>query len=350
MPATPILSIIVPVYNSSEKLNRCFESLAAQSLKEIEVILIDDCSSDTRTREILTEWAAKDERFRTVFKEVNEGQGTARNLGVAMARGEHLCFVDADDWVTADMCEKLLGAAQASNADLVYAQLTFIQNGKASPCLRSIFRVAQKLNQATENVEKLPELLFCHNYPVAKLYKKSLITENGVSFTGVRMSEDVAFSAELFILADRIAAIETSVYYYELSNPGSTNTIQTRRKFEYFQSLDELEAMLRKYEVWEKYEKAFCHYVQNSGCGFHYKHTPQPMKKEFYTRLRERIVKMPKEMLNRQGKRILRLSAAAFQRHELLKRLRKALFSFSIKKNRKYLRLFGVRLIGDARR
>ena len=103
----PSLSIVVPVYNTEKYLKQCVDSLTSQTLNEIEIILVDDGSTDG-SGAICDEYAAKDSRIKVIHKE-NGGLGFARNSGLEMAQGEFVGFVDSDDWVDLDFFEKLLG-------------------------------------------------------------------------------------------------------------------------------------------------------------------------------------------------------------------------------------------------
>ena len=111
-----LVSIIVPVYNCAQFLNRCMDSLVNQTLKDIEIICINDGSTDN-SPEILQEYAAKDSRIKIINKE-NGGLSSARNRGLAAAQGEYLGFVDSDDWVDLDFFEKLYNAAKKYDTDI----------------------------------------------------------------------------------------------------------------------------------------------------------------------------------------------------------------------------------------
>ena len=115
------LSIIVPVYNSEKFLNKCINSLINQTIKNIEIILINDGSSDNSLN-ICNEFAKKDSRIK-VFSQENSGQATARNVGLDNATGEYITFTDADDWVDPDYYEKLLNTALNHNADVACASI-----------------------------------------------------------------------------------------------------------------------------------------------------------------------------------------------------------------------------------
>ena len=114
----PKISIIIPVYNVEKYLDRCIDSIINQSLKDIEIILVDDGSPDN-CPQLCDEWAKKDSRIKVIHKE-NAGLGMARNTGMQHATGEYIAFIDSDDYVDLDMYAKLLEKAELHNADIVY--------------------------------------------------------------------------------------------------------------------------------------------------------------------------------------------------------------------------------------
>ena len=114
----PKVSIIIPCYGVEKCLDRCVESIVNQSLRDIEIILVDDGSPD-KVPQICDEWAKKDCRIKVVHKK-NEGLGFARNSGLEMAIGDYIAFVDSDDFVDYSMYEALYNEANSSQADVVY--------------------------------------------------------------------------------------------------------------------------------------------------------------------------------------------------------------------------------------
>ena len=115
------VSIIVPVYNTEKYLPKCLSSLISQSLPEIEIITIDDGSTDN-SYQILLEYAQKDSRIK-VLQQENSKQGAARNRGVEIAQGEYIGFVDSDDWIDSDFFEKLYNAAVEKSSDIAVASI-----------------------------------------------------------------------------------------------------------------------------------------------------------------------------------------------------------------------------------
>ena len=115
------LSVIVPVYNmaADKKLEYCLESLVNQTIEDYEIIAVDDCSTDN-SLEILRSYEKKyPEKFKVIASPVNKKQGGAKNLGLEIAKGEWIGFIDSDDWITPDYYEKLLKKAEETGADMV---------------------------------------------------------------------------------------------------------------------------------------------------------------------------------------------------------------------------------------
>lgn len=125
-----LVSIIVPVYNVEKTLERCVRSLQSQTLQDIEIILVDDGSKDA-SGAIADRLAAKDKRIRVLHKE-NEGLGLTRNAGLRLAKGDYVGFVDSDDYVDAQMYEKLFREAEQTRADAVYGGYLRVYDGQIS--------------------------------------------------------------------------------------------------------------------------------------------------------------------------------------------------------------------------
>lgn len=114
---SPSVSVIVPVYNAEKYLPQCIDSIVNQTIGDIEVLLINDGSSDS-SGEILAQYASKDERIK-VIEQPNKGAGAARNIGLAMAEGKYLSFLDSDDFFEPNMLELALAKASEDDADIV---------------------------------------------------------------------------------------------------------------------------------------------------------------------------------------------------------------------------------------
>lgn len=213
----PRVSVIVPVYNVAPYLRKCLDSIAQQSLRDLEVILVDDGSTD-ESGAICCEFARQDARFVVVSK-ANEGQGVARNIGLEMARGRYVAFVDGDDWIEPCTYEDCAAQLDWDHADFINFGLDFITaRGKIKA---SFGQYRQRELEGDRLVEcaLLDDQIF--SSPCNKLYRRSTLERAGVRFPTVRACEDVFFSRALALASTR-AIFTRRVYYHALVRLGST--------------------------------------------------------------------------------------------------------------------------------
>ena len=140
----PLVSIIIPVYNVEPFLRECLDSVVSQTLRTIEIICVNDGSSDG-SLDILQEYADKDKRIKIVDKKINEGLSTTRNVGMSFAAGKYLLFVDSDDYVDNDLCRKAFECAEKNRAELVIYDF-------------AVFHSAQDLEENRKKVSALANL------------------------------------------------------------------------------------------------------------------------------------------------------------------------------------------------
>lgn len=209
--AQKIVSVIVPIYNSQEYLRKCVQSIVDQSYPNIEVILVDDGSSDG-SPQICDDFAAQDHRVKAIHIP-NGGVSNARNLGVQHAEGAYIAFVDSDDYVDEDYLETLVRGIQKSNADLCVSALD-------PEYLGNSFEM-----QLTPDYEE--SLLFLlQNFllfgPVVKLYRSDFIRKHQISFSkGISYGEDLLFNLDYLSVIDRICYINQCGYHYVTDNTES---------------------------------------------------------------------------------------------------------------------------------
>lgn len=193
----PLISIIVPVYNVKNYLEKCLQSICGQTYKNLEIILIDDGSSDG-SGELCDLFAQRDGRIK-VIHQTNAGQSAARNRGLAVAQGEFLGFVDSDDWIEPDMYEFLYHLLKANGADISICSHYRDKGGK------SVAKYAsgeQFVFTRDEAVRALAVDKHVRNYMVDKLFKRSLFA--GIVFPVNRVFEDLAICYRVFYGAGRL--------------------------------------------------------------------------------------------------------------------------------------------------
>lgn len=217
------LSIIVPVYKAEAYLERCVASLQNQTLREIEIILVDDGSPDA-CPVICDRFAEEDARIRVIHKE-NQGAGMARNAALALAQGEYIGFVDSDDFVELDMYETLWRAAKAYNADLVLSGEFNYENGdtgETKHCFArpEVFEGAagrKKLLLGTAGAE--PEEAEDSRYSpsnTSKIFKTEIVRDNKLRFLSecAILSEDMLFLLDFIPHIERAVGIPGAFYHY----------------------------------------------------------------------------------------------------------------------------------------
>lgn len=193
-----MISFIVPIYNAEKYLNACVQSLLAQTVPEIEIILMDDGSTDG-SGAIARAWADKDARVQ-LFRQTHAGQSVARNTGMKYAHGEFIAFVDADDTLQPDWSERHLNAIEG--ADYVQSGYRRIVNGVAGPC-------------------KLPRFRYQFISPCMRLYRRE--TVRGLQFAKGFIYEDVLFSVDMWLSGASGRTIRYAGYNYTY-NPDSTTS------------------------------------------------------------------------------------------------------------------------------
>ena len=236
------VSIIVPVYNVEEYLPKCLDSLVNQTLADIEILVINDGSPDN-SQAIIDDYAARYPDKICPFIKPNGGLADARNFGVAHATGEYLLFVDSDDYVQIDMCEKLYNKAAAEDADVTACNFYTVSN----------MNVKEKIFLKTtaffgHSIEECPELLFeCKSYAWNKLYRTDWFVKHGFAFPVGQWFEDSAVVYNMLYLANKIAVVEDCLYFYRIDRDGSiTNTINSK-VFDIFLSCENILRFYREH-------------------------------------------------------------------------------------------------------
>jgi glycosyltransferase involved in cell wall biosynthesis len=215
------VSVIVPVYNAGKYLKECIKSIAAQTLPEIEIILVDDGSSDNSGK-ICEGYAGKDTRIRVVHQ-TNQGVSAARNLGIRLARGRYIGFVDADDWFAPEMFRTLYESAVRSNSQLVLCNYYRVKNNRF--IIRDEFKnieasdpqIKEKLIEGMLNPSESNILGSC----CRALFLRELLTQNKIAFDEKEnMMEDMAFTLQCVVCAKAVSIEHEPLYYYRV-NPHS---------------------------------------------------------------------------------------------------------------------------------
>ncbi len=226
-----MISIIIPVYNAERWLGRCLESLSEQTLRDVEIICVNDGSTDGSAR-ILGEYARRDPRI-AVLSWANAGMSAARNRGMEAARGEWIMLADADDWIDPDTCERALEAATLHSADVVlWAYMREREDGRQIP--RSLVvgdrefsgedvrRLHRKMVGPVGDELRDPTLLHSWGTAWGKLYNRREIAHTRFIDTRIVGTEDALFNIEVFGRVKRAFYIDRPMYHYRTHGTSST--------------------------------------------------------------------------------------------------------------------------------
>ena len=209
----PKVSVIIPVFNTEKYLRKCLNSVCNQTLQDIEIICINDCSTDG-SLEILREYAGKDNRIKLIELFENGGAAKARNIGIDIAHGEYIGFVDSDDFVDLDFYEKLYNKAVETGADAVKGKLYLYDINTNKVYLEAWIDINDSVKKNKAN--------FYFTFTTA-IYKSSLIKEYNIRFLeGLIHFEDPYFTIMAAIHYNKLEVIDDAKYYY-INNPNSTS-------------------------------------------------------------------------------------------------------------------------------
>ncbi len=218
------ISVIVPVYNVENYLKQCIDSIINQTFKDIEIICVNDGSTDS-SRAILEEYKQKDQRIKIIDKE-NGGLSSARNVGLKEASGKFISFIDSDDWVDITMLEKLYKNITDLNSDIsICAVHQYDETTKETKDNDKYFNLGYFDetfdNRAFSYLDTKPFIMDVCVMAWNKLYRKSLIDECNARFPDGLIWEDGPFFFSIFFKTQRVSIIRDFLYYYRINRTGS---------------------------------------------------------------------------------------------------------------------------------
>lgn len=229
MDSMPKVSVVVPVYNVERYLRQCLDSILGQTLRDIEVVCVDDGSTDGSLA-ILREYAAMDDRV-TVIEQRNQFAGVARNAGKAIARGKYLVFWDSDDYFDLTALEKMYDQIEKDEADIcVCGNRRFYDNLQVEVPVGDSIMKSRIPGQCPFNRKDNPDYIlnFTVVAPWSKMFRKSFVDELGLDFQPVRNGNDIYFVANALCLANRITLVKEHLVTYRRDRTDSlVNTLSS---------------------------------------------------------------------------------------------------------------------------
>lgn len=246
------VSVIIPVFNAEKYLERCLNSIINQSLKEIEIICVDDASTDNSLN-ILKDFSKKDNRIQYRVQHENSGAGIARNRGMEYATGEFISFIDSDDFVIDNTAyEKLYEYAVECKADIVSANLNIYKNGEFQ-------------NNPFSNIIKCTSYIKPQEYGIPwyfqkNLYRKQFLKENNIEFPDYRNGEDPLFLTKVLVNVDFVYCLPVDFYAYTFACKTSPYKINSEKsEIDYIKHFRDVLTLLNN----SKFEKTYLEYEKS---------------------------------------------------------------------------------------
>lgn len=260
------VSIIIPVYNAEKYLGKCLESLLSQTLQEMEIICVDDGSSDG-SPEILKRFQERDGRVRILTQE-NQYAGAARNNGMKEAQGEYLLFLDADDFFENTLLEKVYNQGKKMEADIVLfgAKQYNDKTGIVSPASWYFKRDAlPRENPFSGKTENTDVFALVTPAPWTKLFRREFVEKQGLSFQGLQNSNDVYFVLTALALAEKITYVDEELVFYRVGMKGSLQGSKSLHPDCFIEAYAGVYHELQRRGIYERYEEGFMN-ILLSGC------------------------------------------------------------------------------------
>lgn len=249
-PDKPLVSVIVPVYNVEKYLDECVESLVGQTYENLEIILIDDGSTDG-SGGMCDDYASRDERIK-VWHTKNNGVSVARNFGIERSSADYITFVDADDFLAVDAIEKLVAGVLAEpSVDISLGDVTVYHTaGYTEDPPKRLTPINQLFSVKSSSEKVISELLVDINSSFCKLIRKSLIVENNIIFSkDLRIAEDLEFISKTLFKSNKVYFIGEAIYFYRADFDNSSSAmgaVSEAKAYDFGKALKRIQEYLDK--------------------------------------------------------------------------------------------------------
>lgn len=262
----PKVSVIIPVYNVEEYLRECLDSVVNQTLKDIEIICVNDGSTDNSLA-ILNEYEQKDCRVKIIDKK-NEGAGPARNVGMKISTGDYLIFFDADDCMKNDALEVLYANVTETNSDISLCRsMTFSDNVSDTTDISWSIKDGLIDNKTSFHPAEVSKYIFqfCVGWPWDKLYRRDFVIKNELYFQSLRHSNDTYFVLMSLVLASKISRVDDRLMFHR-KHANSLEATRVKAPKCFYYALREMLKTLKKKNLYKLYEQSFVNYCINFAC------------------------------------------------------------------------------------
>lgn len=264
---TPLVSVVIPVYNVEDYLRECLESVLSQTLRDIEIICVDDGSTDD-SPDILQEYAESDERI-SIYTKENEGVGgaSARNLGLSKAVGKYVSILDSDDFFDLSMLEKAVIRAEETNADIViFGGYEYDEKTHAKRKINGILNECVIPNREVFSRKDCSDDIFQITQGMAwnKLFRRSFLNRYGIKFQKIKFSDDAFFTFSHLALAERISVLREPLINYRFNSGRNQTDGIANYPDSSFAPYIVLKDFLEEKRIYDEIRKSFL----NCACGF----------------------------------------------------------------------------------
>lgn len=230
------ITIIIPIYNVEKYLNKCIDSVVNQTYKNLEILLVDDGSTDA-SHAICDEWQIKDTRVKAIHKN-NGGVSSARNIGLAAATGDYIVFIDSDDWVVDNFVETLYKSIIKNDADIAICE--YLEINEDNKNISSQFNRVRLVDKTTTGKDLLKDLVFekfCSVVVWNKIYKKSIFSN--LRFKEGRFHEDEFIIHHILLKSKVVNCFSNPLYYYLIRSNSFMGEGFTVKRLDYLDALED---------------------------------------------------------------------------------------------------------------
>lgn len=255
------VSVVIPVYNIEAHLRQCLDSVEAQTLSDLEIICVDDGSTDT-SLQILQKYAEQDSRFRIVTQ-TNAGPGMARNAGLKAATGKFLIFLDSDDWFEPEFLELMVKQAEKSGADVTICRAIEFDTDTKTEFPAEWMLKTQYLPGEIFSPVDVKAYLFQFTYGMAwdKLYVRSFLTQKNLTFPSLLNSEDLAFVFPSLLAANCIAVLDRVLLHHRVNRAESVSNTRCSQPEAPYQAFNIVKDYLETTGQMGQYEQSFLNWA-----------------------------------------------------------------------------------------
>ena len=283
------VSVIIPVYNGEKYLKTCLDSVVNQTLQDIEIICVNDCSTD-KSLDILNSYAEKDNRIKIINSTENQGQSISRNIAIERAEADYIMFIDQDDWYELVTCQKAYEQIIKNKNDFVIFNLWHHWDdiGKVYQDKARLKPFSEVINEPNIKPYELNTNIFVSAYIWCEIFSKDFLNKNNIRFFKEKQADDVPFFIHAMTVADSISIIDEPLYHYRRYTESTTSVrtdlwkslfIARKNAFDFVLKSKNSEHFINSFIVY--YVTTMLHWYKS------FTDIDKSIKKDFYIELRK---------------------------------------------------------------